>query len=131
MTVYAVIAADWRTNRQPRRHLPYYIADSGVPQKTSTVPSRLCGEQLTLVYDSKTTAESLNVTISDGHFAAIIGSNGCDKSMLLCTSSRLMTPVSGHVWLDDMQIQQYISKEAAHCTGLLTQNTTTPGDIMV
>ncbi len=45
--VYAVAAAGWRVNRQPRRYLPYCIVDSGVPQKMSAVPSRLRGEQLT------------------------------------------------------------------------------------
>ena len=46
----------------------------------SAVPSRLRGEQLTLAYGNKTIAESLNVTIPDGHFTAIIGPNGCGKS---------------------------------------------------
>ncbi|MDU7296884.1 MAG: ATP-binding cassette domain-containing protein [Klebsiella pneumoniae] len=45
----------------------------------SAVPSRLRGEQLTLAYGNKTIAESLNVTIPDGHFTAIIGPNGCGK----------------------------------------------------
>ena len=79
----------------------------------SAVPSRLRGEQLTLAYGNKTIAESLNVTIPDGHFTAIIGPNGCGKSTLLRTLSRLMTPASGHVWLDGAQIQQYASKEVA------------------
>ena len=82
----------------------------------SAVPSRLRGEQLTLAYGNKTIAESLNVTIPDGHFTAIIGPNGCGKSTLLRTLSRLMTPASGHVWLR---------------IGLLAQNATTPGDITV
>ncbi|STU61856.1 ferric enterobactin transport ATP-binding protein FepC [Klebsiella pneumoniae subsp. ozaenae] len=88
----------------------------------SAVPSRLRGEQLTLAYGNKTIAESLNVTIPDGHFTAIIGPNGCGKSTLLRTLSRLMTPASGHVWLDGAQIQQYASKEVARRIGLLAQN---------
>ncbi|MGP4882970.1 ATP-binding cassette domain-containing protein, partial [Klebsiella pneumoniae] len=84
----------------------------------SAVPSRLRGEQLTLAYGNKTIAESLNVTIPDGHFTAIIGPNGCGKSTLLRTLSRLMTPASGHVWLDGAQIQQYASKEVARRIGL-------------
>lgn len=82
-------------------------------------------------YGNKTIAESLNVTIPDGHFTAIIGPNGCGKSTLLRTLSRLMTPASGHVWLDGAQIQQYASKEVARRIGLLAQNATTPGDITV
>lgn len=79
----------------------------------TAVTSRLRGDQLTLAYGKKTIAESLNVTIPDGHFTAIIGPNGCGKSTLLRTLSRLMTPSSGHVYLDGEQIQHYASKEVA------------------
>lgn len=97
----------------------------------TAVTSRLRGDQLTLAYGKKTIAESLNVTIPDGHFTAIIGPNGCGKSTLLRTLSRLMTPSSGHVYLDGEQIQHYASKEVAKRIGLLAQNATTPGDITV
>lgn len=97
---------------------------------TDTV-ARLRGDQLTLAYGKKTIAESLNVTIPDGHFTAIIGPNGCGKSTLLRTLSRLMMPVHGHVYLDGEEIQQYASKEVARRIGLLAQNATTPGDISV
>ena len=97
----------------------------------TAVTSRLRGDQLTLAYGKKTIAESLNVTIPDGHFTAIIGPNGCGKSTLLRTLSRLMTPASGHVYLDGEQIQRYASKEVAKRIGLLAQNATTPGDITV
>lgn len=97
---------------------------------TDTV-ARLRGEALTLAYGKKTIAESLNVTIPDGHFTAIIGPNGCGKSTLLRTLSRLMTPVHGHVYLDGEEIQRYASKEVARRIGLLAQNATTPSDISV
>ncbi|MFH0475600.1 iron-enterobactin ABC transporter ATP-binding protein [Kluyvera ascorbata] len=97
---------------------------------TDTV-ARLRGEALTLAYGKKTIAESLNVTIPDGHFTAIIGPNGCGKSTLLRTLSRLMAPVHGYVYLDGEEIQRYASKEVARRIGLLAQNATTPGDISV
>ncbi|BBR57937.1 MULTISPECIES: iron-enterobactin ABC transporter ATP-binding protein [Enterobacteriaceae] len=93
--------------------------------------ARLRGEALTLAYGKKTIAESLNVTIPDGHFTAIIGPNGCGKSTLLRTLSRLMAPTRGHVYLDGEEIQRYASKEVARRIGLLAQNATTPGDISV
>lgn len=97
---------------------------------TDTV-ARLRGEALTLAYGKKNIAESLNVTIPDGHFTAIIGPNGCGKSTLLRTLSRLMTPTHGHVYLDGEEIQRYASKEVARRIGLLAQNATTPSDISV
>lgn len=83
----------------------------------SAVPSRLRGEQLTTAYGNKTIAESLNVTIPDGHFTAIIGPNGCGKSTLLRTLSRLMTPASGHVWLDGAQISSTPVKRLPAASG--------------
>lgn len=97
---------------------------------TATV-ARLHGDSLTLGYGKKIIAESLSVTIPDGHFTAIIGPNGCGKSTLLRTLSRLMTPQEGSVWLDGELIQNYASKEVARRIGLLAQNATTPGDITV
>ena len=97
----------------------------------STTTTRLHGENLTLGYGKKTVAQDLNVLIPDGHFTAIIGPNGCGKSTLLRTLSRLMTPLSGSVYLDGEQIQRYASKEVARRVGLLAQNATTPGDITV
>jgi len=97
----------------------------------SELSSRLRGDALTLGYGKKIVAESLNVTIPDGHFTAIIGPNGCGKSTLLRTLSRLMTPTQGHVFLDGEQIQRFNSKEVARRIGLLAQNATTPGDITV
>lgn len=98
-------------------------------RKNECCPSRLRGEQLTTAYGNKTIAESLNVTIPDGHFTAIIGPNGCGKSTLLRTLSRLMTPASGRLARRRAD-QQYASKEVARRIGLLAQNATT-GDITV
>lgn len=97
----------------------------------STTEARLRGEQLTLGYGKKIIADNLSVAIPDGHFTAIIGPNGCGKSTLLRALSRLMTPRSGHVYLDGEYIHRYASKEVARRIGLLAQNATTPGDITV
>ncbi|MDF7681586.1 iron-enterobactin ABC transporter ATP-binding protein [Enterobacteriaceae bacterium ESL0689] len=97
----------------------------------TTVASRLCGEQLTLAYGNKIIAESLQITLPDGHFTAIIGPNGCGKSTLLRTLSRLLPPARGHVYLDGEQIQRYPAKEVAKRVGLLTQNASAPGEITV
>lgn len=94
-------------------------------RKNECCPLPFARRAVNPAYGNKTIAESLNVTIPDGHFTAIIGPNGCGKSTLLRTLSRLMTPANGHVWLDGAQIQQYASKEVARRIGLLAQNATT------
>lgn len=93
--------------------------------------SRLHGATLTLGYGKTIIAESLNVSIPDGKFTAIIGPNGCGKSTLLRTLSRLMKPLNGQVWLDGEQIERYATKEVARRIGLLPQNASAPGDITV
>ncbi len=93
--------------------------------------SRLHGATLTLGYGKKIIAESLNVSIPDGKFTAIIGPNGCGKSTLLRTLSRLMKPLNGQVWLDGKHIEQYATKDVARRIGLLPQNASAPGDITV
>ncbi|MBB3323316.1 MULTISPECIES: iron-enterobactin ABC transporter ATP-binding protein [Atlantibacter] len=95
------------------------------------IPSRLHGATLTLGYGKKIIAESLNVSIPDGKFTAIIGPNGCGKSTLLRTLSRLMKPLNGQVWLDGEQIERYATKDVARRIGLLAQNASAPGDITV
>ena len=93
--------------------------------------SRLHGATLTLGYAKKIIAGSLNVSIPDGKFTAIIGPNGCGKSTLLRTLSRLMKPLNGQVWLDGEQIERYATKDVARRIGLLPQNASAPGDITV
>jgi len=95
------------------------------------IPSRLHGATLTLGYGKKVIAGSLNVSIPDGKFTAIIGPNGCGKSTLLRTLSRLMKPMAGQVWLDGEQIEHFATKEVARRIGLLPQNASAPGDISV
>lgn len=96
----------------------------------SAVPSRLRGEQLTTAYGNKTIAESLNVTIPDGHFTAIIGPNGCGKSTLLRTLSRLMTPASGHVCLTARRSSSTPVKRLLAASGCW-RRMPPPGDITV
>ncbi|MBF3355238.1 iron-enterobactin transporter ATP-binding protein, partial [Leptospira borgpetersenii serovar Hardjo-bovis] len=69
--------------------------------------ARLRGDQLTLGYGSYTVAKNLIVSTPDGHFTAIIDSNGRGTPTLLRTLCRLMTPVHGLVWSDGAQISRY------------------------
>ena len=88
-------------------------------------------ENLTVCYGTNKVLDGVSLALPTGKTTALLGPNGCGKSTLLRTLSRLMTPASGHVYLDGEQIQRYASKEVAKRIGLLAQNATTPGDITV
>ncbi|MFC8583731.1 ABC transporter ATP-binding protein [Streptomyces sp. NPDC057217] len=98
-------------------------------KNASTV--RLRAEDLTLTYDQRTVATSLNVIIPDHSFTVIIGPNACGKSTLLKALSRMIKPTAGQVYLDGAAIASYRSREVARRLGLLPQTSTAPGGITV
>ncbi|UQU66949.1 ABC transporter ATP-binding protein [Couchioplanes caeruleus] len=93
--------------------------------------SRLSGSGLTLAYDKRVVAASLDVTIPDGSFTVIVGPNACGKSTLLRALAGLLTPQQGSVVLDGKDIGSYRAKEVARRLGLLPQSATAPEGISV
>ncbi|WP_077369844.1 phosphonate ABC transporter ATP-binding protein [Anaerosalibacter sp. Marseille-P3206] len=62
-------------------------------------------EGLTVSYDGKTLAiDNINTEIKQGEFIGIIGSSGSGKSTLLKSINLLVTPSSGKVYIDDVDI---------------------------
>ncbi|WP_170975371.1 ATP-binding cassette domain-containing protein [Martelella alba] len=97
----------------------------------NTPPSRLGAEHVTLGYAKKIIARDLSLSIPDGELTVIIGPNACGKSTLLRALARLLRPEQGQVRLDGREISHYRTKEVARRLGLLPQNPTAPGDILV
>ncbi|MFF3020521.1 ABC transporter ATP-binding protein [Streptomyces sp. NPDC057939] len=93
--------------------------------------ARLRAEDLTLTYDQRTVATSLDVVIPDHSFTVIIGPNACGKSTLLKALARMIKPKTGEVHLDGAPISSYRSREVARRLGLLPQTSTAPGGITV
>ncbi|MFF4323690.1 ABC transporter ATP-binding protein [Streptomyces sp. NPDC001568] len=93
--------------------------------------ARLRAEDLTLTYDQRTVATSLDVVIPDHSFTVIIGPNACGKSTLLKALARMIKPKTGEVYLDGAAISTYRSREVARRLGLLPQTSTAPGGITV
>ncbi|MFH8892686.1 ABC transporter ATP-binding protein [Streptomyces sp. NPDC017949] len=93
--------------------------------------ARLRAEDLTLTYDQRTVATSLDVVIPDHSFTVIIGPNACGKSTLLKALARMIKPRTGEVYLDGAAISTYRSREVARRLGLLPQTSTAPGGITV
>lgn len=101
------------------------------PQPTST-PNRLHAEHLDLAYDrARIIARDVSISVPDGRITALLGPNACGKSTLLRALARLLTPVSGAVYLDGEMIASLPTKEVATRLGLLPQAPSAPEGITV
>ena len=92
---------------------------------------RLRAEDLTLGYDDRVIARSLDVSIPNDSFTVIVGPNACGKSTLLRALARLLRPRSGEVYLDDAPIRSRPAKETSRRLALLPQSPTAPDGITV
>ncbi len=92
---------------------------------------RLSADNVTLCYDQRTISRGLSVSIPDGSFTVIVGSNACGKSTLLRSLSRLLGPSEGKVVLDGRDIHATSAKDVARRLGLLPQSAIAPDGITV
>lgn len=65
---------------------------------------RLRTENLTVSYGAQTVLDGLSLALPAGKITALLGPNGCGKSTLLNCFSRLLTPDSGEILLDEKPI---------------------------
>ncbi|MDO4260189.1 MAG: ABC transporter ATP-binding protein [Actinomycetaceae bacterium] len=87
--------------------------------------------ELSLAYGHRKVIEGLDVTFPDGEFTAIVGPNACGKSTLLRGLSRLMSPTSGHVYLNGKDIASRATVDIAKELGMLPQSHTMPEGLKV
>ncbi|MDA8353355.1 MAG: ABC transporter ATP-binding protein [Firmicutes bacterium] len=83
--------------------------------------SRLHAENLHIGYGDRLIVQGLNVSIPDQQMTAIIGPNGCGKSTLLKAMTRIISPRSGSVLLDGMDIARENTKTVAKNLAILPQ----------
>ena len=88
-------------------------------------------QNLSVGYDETTIIEDLNLEIPAHKVSVIIGANGCGKSTLMKTLSRLLKPEKGQVVLDGKAVYGYPSTQLAQMLGLLPQSPTVPEGITV
>lgn len=88
-------------------------------------------QNLSVGYDETTIIEDLNLEIPAHKVSVIIGANGCGKSTLMKTLSRLLKPEKGQVVLDGKAVHGYPSTQLAQMLGLLPQSPTVPEGITV
>jgi iron complex transport system ATP-binding protein len=98
---------------------------------TASGPVRLAAEGVTLAYDDSVVVRDLDLRLTEGSFAAIVGPNGCGKSTLLRALGRLMRPSGGQVLLDGRAIARTPTREVAKVLGLLPQSPVAPEGLTV
>ncbi|MGI2030897.1 ABC transporter ATP-binding protein [Rhizobium panacihumi] len=67
-------------------------------------PNFLTLENLTLAYGDTVAVKDLNLTIGKGELVAFLGPSGCGKTTTMRAIAGLLSPASGHVKLDGIDI---------------------------
>jgi iron complex transport system ATP-binding protein len=91
----------------------------------------LSAEQLTLSFETATIIDNISIEIPKGKISVLIGSNGCGKSTILKSLSRLLQPTSGTVYLDGKSIHSQPSKDVAKKLAILPQSPEAPDGLTV
>lgn len=86
---------------------------------------------MTVRYDQRSVLQDLSISIPDGSFTVIVGTNACRKSTLLKALSRLLNPAGGDVILDGRSIYTMAARDVACRLGLLPQSAIAPDGITV
>jgi iron complex transport system ATP-binding protein len=91
----------------------------------------LSAQQLGIAYGSVDIVQGLNLSIPEGKITTLIGPNGCGKSTILKSMSRILTPRTGIVYLDGKSIHQESTKEIAKKMAILPQTPEAPSGLTV
>lgn len=91
----------------------------------------LSTEQLGIAYGELDIVKGLNLEIPEGKVTTIIGPNGCGKSTILKTMSRILDAKTGAVYLDGKAIHKTPTKEIAKKMAILPQTPTAPSGLTV
>ena len=98
---------------------------------TSTTAHTLSAEEITLGYPGREIVHNVSLVVPRAQITAIIGPNACGKSTLLRGLSRLLTPTSGRVLLDDRDLRSMRTRDVARLISLLPQSPVAPEGVTV
>ena len=86
---------------------------------------------VTTGYDKKVVIENFNMTIPKGQITSIVGPNGCGKTTLLHTLTRVLKIKYGAVLMDGKDIFAMNTKNVAKRLSLLPQMSNAPDGLTV
>lgn len=80
-------------------------------------------ENLSVGYAGYQVIRNLTLSIRKGEFIGILGQNGCGKTTLLRSMTRILKPDSGSVFVEGKELDSYGAKEFARLLGCVNQAT--------
>lgn len=86
---------------------------------------------LDIAYEDRLIVQDLNIQIPEGKITALVGANGCGKSTILKTLSRILQPKKGSVLLNGKSIHKQSTREVAKQLAILPQNPSAPDGLTV
>ena len=83
-------------------------------------------QNITLNYGQRTVIKDLSFRLSPGELLGLVGPNGCGKTSIIKSLSRVLTPNSGKISLDGKELTETSRQELARIIGVVPQNPSLP-----
>lgn len=96
-----------------------------------TTTTGLAAKKLRVGYGAEPVLSNFDFTVPEGRFTAVIGPNGCGKSTLVKSLSRVLTTEPGMVNLEGKPVQKLRPKLLAQRIALLPQHPVVPDGVTV
>jgi iron complex transport system ATP-binding protein len=106
-------------------------APATAPATSNTPAHTLEAHSVSVAYGDRTVVAGVELRVPVARISVIVGANASGKSTLLKALARLLTPKSGTVLLDGVDIHSQPSRRVARVLGLLPQNPIAPDGIAV
>jgi energy-coupling factor transport system ATP-binding protein len=111
-----IVCADFSGIRAPHKN------SSARPGPSESASPVIEVRNLSFTYDDIIALDSINLTIQQGEFFALLGENGSGKTTLVKHFNRLLTPTSGDVIINGKNTRHCTITDLARSVGLVFQN---------